>query len=79
MYSVRYVCYSQSVSVYINHAQNIPHARGGLIAIKCDNAHTYTIWKSMLAVVITPRETVNGPVHLVVTPDALRGISCATR
>ena len=26
----------------------------------------------MLAVVITPRETVNGPVHLVVTPDALQ-------
>ena len=33
----------------------------------------------VLAVVITPRETGNGPVHLVVTPDALRGISCATR
>jgi len=25
-------------------------------------------------VVITPRETANDPVHLVVTPDALRGL-----
>jgi len=39
--SLRLRCYlytspyaSKSVSDYINHAQNIPHVRGGLIAIK---------------------------------------------
>ena len=76
----KYLTANKSVSVYINHAQNIPLVGGGLIAIKC------AMWTctNCIKVYASCGHNATGSrkrpkMLLVVTPGALRGISCATR